>query len=405
MGEWEEVTLEECADLIRETVSPSDAENMLYIGLEHIGENTLSLLKHGQASDVTSTKSRFKKGDTLFGKLRPYFRKVIEAPFNGICSTDIWVIRAKEGIDQRFLHYCVASPQFIEHSVSGSEGTRMPRAKWDYSARHGILLPPLPEQRAIAHVLGTLDDKIDLNRRMNETLEEMARAIFRDWFVDFGPTRAKMEGRPPYLAPELWELFPDTLDDAGKPAGWEVSLLGDQIEILDSKRIPLSSREREQRQGPYPYHGAAGVIDYVEDYLFEGVHILLGEDGSVTKPDGKPFTQYVWGQFWANNHAHVLRGKGISNEMLLCFLQQTDITPYVTGTVQPKLNQKNLKAIPFPASGSDVAVAFEKVVGPLFEQFRLHSNESLTLSEARDLLLPKLISGEIRLAEAGEVIS
>ena len=82
-------------------------------------------------------------------------------------------------------------------------------------------LPPAAEQRAIAHILGTLDDKIELNRRMSETLEAMARATFKDWFVDFGPTRAKAQGRAPYLPTELWNLFPDALDDEGKPFGWE----------------------------------------------------------------------------------------------------------------------------------------------------------------------------------------
>ena len=170
-----------------------------------------------------------------------------------------------------------------------------------------ICCRPLSEQRTIAHILGTLDDKIDLNRRMNKTLEAMAQAIFKDWFVDFGPTRAKAEGRAPYLAPELWELFPDALDGEGKPVGWEVSLLGERIEILDFKRIPLSSRERKQRQGPYPYHGATGVMDHVDDFLFEGVHVLLGEDGSVVKPNGKPFTRMGG---WENT-AHPETGGGI----------------------------------------------------------------------------------------------
>ena len=253
-------------------------------------------------------------------------------------------------------------------------------------------------------LLSCLDDKIELNRRTNETLEAMARAIFKDWFVDFGPTRAKAEGRAPYLAPELWDLFPDAIDDEDKPVGWQVSLLGDRVEILDSKRIPLSSRERAQRQGPYPYHGATGVMDYIDDFLFEGVHVLLGEDGSVVKPDGKPFMQYVWGQFWVNNHAHVLRGKGISNEMLLCFLQQTDIAPYVTGAVQPKLNQRNLRAITFPAADPEIVVAFQMVVGPLFEQIRLNSDLARTLSTTRDFLLPKLMSDEIRLTQAEKAV-
>ena len=98
-----------------------------------------------------------------------------------------------------------------------------------------IPVPPLPEQRAIAHILGTLDDKIELNRRMNQTLEAMARAIFQDWFVDFGPVRAKLEGREPYLPPELWDLFPDRLVDSelGEvPEEWEVGVLNDAGEIL-----------------------------------------------------------------------------------------------------------------------------------------------------------------------------
>ena len=235
---------------------------------------------------------------------------------------------------------------------------------------------------------------------MNETLESMARAIFKDWFVDFGPTRAKAEGREPYLAAELWDLFPDAIDNEGKPVGWYVSALGDRIQILDSKRIPLSSRERKKRQGPYPYYGATRIMDHVDNFLFDGVHVLVGEDGSVVKPNGRPFTQYVWGQFWVNNHAHVLRGSGISNETLLCFLQQADVTPYVTGAVQAKLNQRNLKAIPFPAFDSNVAQAFGMMVEPLYEQVRLHSDQSRTLAETRDLLLPKLMSGEIRLSEA-----
>ena len=100
-----------------------------------------------------------------------------------------------------------------------------------------ILLPPILEQRAIANILGTLDDKIELNRRMNETLEAMARALFKDWFVDFGPTRTKIEGRDPYLAPEMWDLFPDKLDVDGKPEGWETKALSEVIELNPERSL------------------------------------------------------------------------------------------------------------------------------------------------------------------------
>ena len=310
--------------------------------------------------------------------------------------TDNAIICTPPKNEGRFWVYALSSLDLNNYRT----GSGQPLLNQSILKQISFRAPTASERIQIGAFLGGLDDKIELNRRMNETLESMAQAIFKDWFVEFGPTRAKVEGRGPYLAPDLWDLFPGDLDAADVPKGWQAGPLGDRIVILDSKRIPLSAREREQRRGPYPYHGATGVMDYVDDFLFEGVHVLLGEDGSVVKPDGKPFTQYVWGQFWVNNHAHVLRGKDISNEMLLCFLQHTDIAPYVTGAVQPKLNQKNLKTIPFPAPDPDVAAAFERVVGPLFEQIRLNAEQTRKLSTTRDLILPKLMSGEIRLADA-----
>ena len=210
-NEWNETLFVNCATLVSEKVSPSEMGDVPYIGLGHIDEDTLSLRSHGIASDVTSTKTRFKRGDILFGKLRPYFRKVIMAPFDGVCSTDIWVVRPLNGIDVRFLFYKMASQEFVHVATQGSEGTRMPRAKWEFVSRMSCLIPPLPEQRAIAHVLGVLDDKIELSRQMNRTLEEMARALFKSWFVDFEPVRAKMDDRwrpgesLPGLPAQAWE--------------------------------------------------------------------------------------------------------------------------------------------------------------------------------------------------------
>nr|WP_255453277.1 restriction endonuclease subunit S [Paracoccus shanxieyensis] len=267
-----------------------------------------------------------------------------------------------------------------------------------------LTIPPLPEQRAIAATLGALDDKIELNRKMNATLEAMARALFRDWFVDFGPTRAKMEGAAPYLSPDLWSLFPNRLDDEGKPEGWEVSTIGDFIELLDHKRVPLSSQERAKRQGPYPYHGATSVMDHIDSYLFDERILLLGEDGSVAKEDGRPFTQYVWGKLWVNNHAHVIKGRNMSVEQLKLFFDQIDIRPFVTGAVQPKLNQANLRRVPYLRASDAIHSAFDATIAPLYDLVRQLNEESRTLAQTRDLLLPRLMSGELRLAEAERAV-
>jgi len=175
----------DCARLVRDTCNPTDVPPLTpYIGLEHIPENDLHLSDYGFAGDVASTKTKFKKEDILFGKLRPYFRKVIIAPFDGVCSTDIWVVRAKKEVDQKYLFYWMASHEFVDQATQGSEGTKMPRAKWEYISRFEQPVPSLPEQHFIAEVLGALDDKIELNRRMNTTLESMAKAVFKAWFVE-----------------------------------------------------------------------------------------------------------------------------------------------------------------------------------------------------------------------------
>ena len=319
-------------------------------------------------------------------------------------------LRTRPGFDGRFLAYYLRSERF-RHYMRGVLGDKsaQPNASASTMTAAPFRAPRDPsEQRAIAHILGTLDDKIELNRRMNRTLEAMARALFKSWFVDFDPVRAKMEGRDTGLPQDIADLFPDRLVDSEMseiPERWEATSLGTVIEIHDRKRIPLNKRQRAERQGPYPYYGAAGIMDYVNDFLFDGVYILTGEDGSVVDAHGHPVVQYVWGKFWVNNHAHVLKGrKDISDEHLYLLLQRANITAFVTGAVQPKLNQKNLKAIPLVLPTGPACRVFSGLVAPLFARVRHNADESERLVALRDALLPKLISGEIRVQYAETVL-
>lgn len=174
-----QLTFGECATLVRDTVDPLDMpSDMPYVGLGHIPRNRLAVASHGVASDVTSTKTRFRHGDILFGGLRPYFRKVARAQYDGICSTDIWVVRARTGVDQEYLFYQMANQRFVDHASAGSEGTRMPRAKWDHVAQYNVVLPRMAEQRRIARILDVMDQKINLNRRMIMTLDLAMYAVF-----------------------------------------------------------------------------------------------------------------------------------------------------------------------------------------------------------------------------------
>ena len=265
-----------------------------------------------------------------------------------------------------------------------------------------IPTPPLLEQKRIASLLRALDDKIKNNRRMNETLEEMARAIFKSWFVDFDPVHAKASGNPPaHMDADTAALFPNSFGDNGLPVGWSVGTYGDAMSIYDSKRVPLSKHQREKKQGVFPYYGATSCMDHVDEYLFDGIYLLMGEDGSVVRENGTPFLQYVWGKFWVNNHAHVLKGaNGFSTEHLFCGLSSVNVTPYVTGAVQLKINQANMKRIPIVVPTQPILSAFSDRVLPLFNKRRLNIEENQTLAELRDTLLPKLMSGEIRVKDA-----
>ena len=141
-------------------------------------------------------------------------------------------------IDSRYLHWQMRTPGYRNEVLASASGSTVKHTSPSKILNYEFCLPSIHEQQAIAAILGSLDDKIDLNRRMNETLEAMARAVFKDWFVDFGPTRAKMEGRAPYLAQEIWDLFPDALDDEGKPVGWQVSSIGQCFNLTMGQSPP-----------------------------------------------------------------------------------------------------------------------------------------------------------------------
>jgi len=175
--------------------------------------------------------------------------------------------------------------------------------------------------------------------------------------------------------------------------------LGDVIDILDSQRIPLSSTEREKMKTGtlYPYYGAASILDYINQYIFDGEYLLLGEDGTVQTDDGFPILQMVVGKFWVNNHAHVLKAKKpFSNFLLYIILKNTPITHIVTGAVQPKINQENLKSLEIDIPSDKLIIEAVAITNNFWEKINHNISQIRTLEKLRDLLLPKLISGEIR---------
>lgn len=202
-----------------------------------------------------------------------------------------------------------------------------------------------------------------------------------------GSRRPAWEGLNGYLLDFATAQFERALNESHTEM-----LLGDIAVLEDSRRIPLNSRDRALRKGSYPYYGASGIMDYVDDYLFDGIRILLGEDGTVIGNDGKPILQYVWGKYWVNNHAHVLRASSsYPLEAIYIALSRTTINHIVTGAVQMKISQKNMKALQLTMPGPDLI----SDLSTLFQMYRQNSDENKKLETLRNSLLPKLMSGEI----------
>lgn len=209
MTTWLKQKVSEIAieQLIRYT--PTSTENLPYVGLEHIEEGTLKLNSIGSSDEVKSQKKKFYKGDILYGSLRPYFRKVIKAKFDGVSSTDITVLKPKVNVDRNFLFYLVASQEFINKASMASNGTKMPRAGWKIVKDFVFDIPEPKIQSKIGLILSAYDDLIENNEKRIRILVEMAQRLYYEWFVKFkfpGHEKVKMVDSPLGEIPETWEV-------------------------------------------------------------------------------------------------------------------------------------------------------------------------------------------------------
>lgn len=344
-----------------------------YISTENMLPNKCGITEASSLPTVSLTQE-YNSGDVLVSNIRPYFKKIWQAEYDGGCSNDVLVFVPKPNTDKDFLYYVLADDDFFTYSMATSKGTKMPRGDKTSIMQYEVPLIDLQVQKKIASVLKALDERIKLNNEINNNLEQQAKALYKDWFFDFSPFST----------------------EGNLPDGWHLGTVGDIIQLHDSKRVPLSGSERDKMEKIYPYYGATSLMDYVDNYLFDGIYLLLGEDGTVVDSLGFPILQYVYGQFWVNNHAHIITGKeGFSVEELYLFFSLTNIKSIVTGAVQQKVSQQNLKKVPAIIPSKEALSAFDDLIQPVFAQIRNLRDENTNLADLRDTLLPRLMSGEL----------
>ncbi|HPE81328.1 MAG TPA: restriction endonuclease subunit S [Gammaproteobacteria bacterium] len=363
-------------------------------------------------------------GDIVLAMDRPWieaglkFARITDVDLPALLVQRVSRMRALPGLHPRFLHYVIASKQFTDYVLAVQTGTAVPHISAQQIKDHKFRLPGECEQASIATVLGALDDKIELNRRMNETLEAMARAIFKDWFVDFGPTRAKAGGRQPYLAQELWDLFPDALDDDDKPVGWHFGSPLD-IAVLISGGTPKTS-EASFWDGGIPWASAKDVSQCSEAFLL-GTERTISEQGlarsstklipalsSVVVARGATTGRLcMFGDTMAMNQTcYALRSQGNEHFFIYCWFRDfvSSLVNAAHGSVFDTITTKTFKESTVLLPPKVLRVAFENDVAPLLGKALSNLQERRTLSEIRDLLLPKLMSGEIRLRDAEKAV-
>ena len=331
---------------------------------------------------------RLLRGDILIAKIghRMGASSVYNFDEPAILSSQVVGIRARR-IDRKFLACFIESVFFYDAIKPHFFGSTRDNISPNHIRLVSIPFPSLLTQRKIAIALNVYDDLIENNTRRIEILEELAAAIYWEWFVEFhfpGHKEMKMAESELGLIPEGWKV----------KSFCEVSL------NFDRQRKPLSGIVRSTMKGEYPYYGASGIIDYIDDYIFDGRFLLITEDGANLMERKTPIAFFASGKFWVNNHAHVVQGKvPISTNFLHLFMSNAAISGYITGTAQPKINQSNLNRIPILVPPQGVLERFDKMIEPIFDSIATLDLKNINLRQTRDLLLPKLISGEIDVSD------
>jgi type I restriction enzyme, S subunit len=307
-----------------------------------------------------------------------------------------------QGNNPRFAYYLLGTLNLPSHAA----GSAQPSLNRNHISPLSIRVPERLEQDQIVRVLSALDDKIELNRRMNETLEAMAQAIFKDWFVDFGPVRRKLAGVTDPVAitggltpaPELAALFPDGFGDDGLPEGWNHEPVSEFADLSGGKQLDKSEIADV---GPVPVFGGAGIMGYTNRSNARGYVVTVGRVGAYC---GQFFAHR--GEAWVNNNASLITSrKPDLAEWLFWALKNVDIDVIKKGAAQPFVSNGDIAKLSLVSPGAAILEAFVALLKPILLRREAGVRESETLAETRDYLLPKLMSGEVRVRDAERMVA
>ncbi len=373
MSEWKEQKLSELADLRKDSWK-AGGEQLPYIALEHIVEGGLRLQGIGDSSIVASNKYYFDSENFLFGKLRPYFRKLYRPDFKGICSTDIWVVKPIGNNSKDYLFYFFANQDFIDYTYSGSSGTRMPRADWKFVSETKWNFPEPTEQRAIAGLLSSLDDKIDLLHRQNETLEKMAETLFRQWFVE--DPNPQWKERPlssiaTFLNGLACQKYPPKNETDKLPVLKIKELRNGISEDCDWCTTEVDKKYIVEN-GDIIFSWSASLMVKI----WNGKTCILNQHlFKVTSDDFPKWFYYLWSKYHLDRFIAIARAHA---------------------TTMGHIRRRDLDDAIVLEPTDDELESFTEIMEPIIDKMIKNNCQISKLVALRETLLPKLMNGEVR---------
>lgn len=296
-------------------------------------------------------------------------------------------------VDILYAYYWFASPWSQKLLTSYNKGSTVPLLSlWEVKNLPITYPEDIEEQHKIAFILEILAKKIENNRNINNELELMVKTIYDYWFLQF--EFPNEEGKP-YKSSGGKMVWNEELERE-IPEGWGSISIGAITNCFDTKRIPLSGQERKLKRGDIPYYGATGIMDYVDEAIFEGDYVLMAEDGSIMDENGHPILQRISGRAWVNNHAHVLQPSGKHCcKLLMLLLKNISVIKIKTGSVQMKINQENLNKIVVPNIPNDLIEKINLLLEPIDNKILHLKKETQMYISLRDFLLPLLMNGQV----------
>lgn len=357
--------LEDICDYVKEKIDISLIDENTYISTENMLPDKGGITEASSLPSADKTQA-FKSGDVLVSNIRPYFKKIWYSTFDGGCSNDVLVFRAKEGVSKRFLYYVLADDTFFSYSMSTAKGTKMPRGDKKALMKYDVPNISYEEQVKIASVLDVIDKKIIVNKEINDNLLQQSSALYQAWFEDY------------------------ILYDGSIPSKWRQGTLADIANVTSGKRPPVKSAEKTDT-AVIPLVGAASVMGYTTEANHTDKILVTGRVGT------HGVIQRFNSPCWTSDNTLVITSDFY--EYTYQILQRIDYNSMNRGSTQPLITQGDMNKVSILIPDQETLHDFETLVGQLMEQYQANILENNKLAEIRDTLLPKLMSGKLDVSE------